>query len=84
MSTPSLEMVAAAPEPSTRPRRRLPPSLIAGSTILGIIIVMVVAAPLLTSHNPTALSASSSRINRTRPAPTVATNKGGPDNDTCV
>jgi len=58
MSTPGLEMVAAAPESSTRPRRRLPPTLIAGVLILGTIIAMVVAAPLLTSHHPTALSGS--------------------------
>jgi peptide/nickel transport system permease protein len=55
MSTPALDLVPApvAPTTTARRRRRLPPSLIAGGTILGIIVILALAAPLLTPYNPT-------------------------------
>jgi peptide/nickel transport system permease protein len=53
VSAPSLELPALAPV--TRAairRRRLPPSLVAGLIILGLIGAAAVAAPLITSYSP--------------------------------
>jgi peptide/nickel transport system permease protein len=35
-----------------RPRRKIPPSLIAGGSILGVIIVLAIFAPLIAPYNP--------------------------------
>jgi len=40
MSTPSLELVPVAPTTHQARRRRLPPSLIAGMTILAVIVLL--------------------------------------------
>ncbi len=53
MSAPSLELPAIAPAARTAARhRRVPPSLIAGAIILGLIVAAAIAAPLITSYNP--------------------------------
>src|SRR5579875_217997 len=53
MSTPSLELVPVAPTTRRARRRRLPPSLIAGLAILGVIVLLAILAPLVTSYSPT-------------------------------
>ncbi len=56
MSTPTIDLVPVAPATGAARRRRLPPSLIAGMIILGIIIGLALAAPLLTSYSPTEIT----------------------------
>jgi peptide/nickel transport system permease protein len=53
MSTPSIDLVAVTPTTRAPRRRRLPPSLIAGSVILGSIVTLAIAAPLVTPYSPT-------------------------------
>jgi len=60
MSVSSLMEAAPAPVPAPaakRKRRRLPPSLIAGGLILGVIVALALAAPLLAPDNPTQITA---------------------------
>lgn len=52
MSSPSLTLVGVAPVTRTPVRRRLPPSLLAGLSILLIIVAAAILAPLITSYNP--------------------------------
>lgn len=60
MSASSLMPAAPVPVPQVaakgRRRRRVPPSLIAGSTIIGVIVMLAVGAPLLTPYSPTAIT----------------------------
>lgn len=54
MSTTSLLEAAPLPAPARKVRRRrVPPSLIAGGSILGLIVAVAAAAPLLTPYSPT-------------------------------
>jgi peptide/nickel transport system permease protein len=53
MSSPSLTAVAVVPVTRAPVRRRLPPSLIIGLTILIIIVAAAVFAPLIAPYSPT-------------------------------
>jgi peptide/nickel transport system permease protein len=53
MSTPSMTAVAVVPVTRGPVRRRLPPSLIIGLTILIIIVAAAVFAPLIAPYSPT-------------------------------
>jgi peptide/nickel transport system permease protein len=52
MSSPTLTAVGVSPVTRAPVHRRLPPSLLIGATILGIIILAAVFAPLITSYGP--------------------------------
>ena len=52
MSSPSLTAVAVTPVTRVAVRRRLPPSLIIGATILAIIVAAAVLAPLIAPYSP--------------------------------
>ncbi len=52
MSAPSLELVGVAPVTRAAVRRRVPPSLIAGAIILGVIVGGAILAPVITFHSP--------------------------------
>lgn len=52
MSSPSLTAVAVTPVTRAAVRRRLPPSLIIGATILAIIVAAAVLAPLIAPYSP--------------------------------
>ena len=52
MSAPSLEMVGLAPVTRAAVHRRVPPSLVAGLIILGVLAAAAILAPVITAYNP--------------------------------